>query len=209
MQVNKDKIASGKYAFLKLPYISSCNSSFAGTLVMNILLIILLIIAGIITLIFIIALMVKKGYSISRQIIINVPSQKVYEYVKFLKNWDNFNERAVADAKRKIEFRGTDGTVGFIYAWSGNSKVGAGEKEIVHLSQGKSIETEIRFMKPFVAVGHTSMVIESLSAYQATVIFSNTSTLKYPLNFLLLFVENGIAKDMDTSLSVLKDILEK
>lgn len=38
---------------------------------------------------------------------------------------------------------------------------------------------------------------------------SNASTLKYPLNFLLLFVEKGIAKDMDKSLSVLKNILEK
>jgi Polyketide cyclase / dehydrase and lipid transport len=176
---------------------------------MNILITILFIIAGIVALFFIIALFTKKGYSIHREIIINAPLQKVFDYVKYFKNWDNFNERATADPGKKEEFKGTDGTPGFIIAWSGNKKVGEGEKEIKSITEGKKIETEIRFVKPFTAVGHTNMVTETVSDTQTKVIFSNTSNLKYPLNFLLLFVEEKIAKDMDTSLSTLKNILEK
>src|ERR1041384_5615190 len=176
---------------------------------MNILVTVLLIIAGIIALLLIIALFRKKGYYIQREIIINAPLQKVFNYLKYFKNWDNFNERATADPSKKEEYRGTDGTAGFIIAWSGNSKVGQGEKEIMSIIEGKKIETEIRFVKPFAVTGYTNMVTEPVSDTQTKVTFSNASTLKYPLNFLLLVVEKGIAKDMDTSLAALKDILER
>ena len=176
---------------------------------MNILIIILIILAGIIALFLVIALFTNKKYYIEREIIINEPLQKVFDYLKHLKNWDNFNERAVADTSKKNEFKGTDGTVGFIYAWSGNKKVGVGEKEIKRIEEGKKIETEIRFIKPFTAVGHTNMVTEPVAVNQTKVIFSNTSKIIYPLNILLLVVEKGIAKDMGISLLALKNILEK
>ena len=92
---------------------------------MTILITILLVIAAIIALLLIVALFTKKDYNISSEITIHAPPQKVFDYLKQLKNWDNFNERAVADPSKKNEFKGTDGTVGFIYAWNGNRKVGA------------------------------------------------------------------------------------
>ena len=176
---------------------------------MNILITILLALASFIALLLIIALFTSKGYYIQCEISINAPFQKVFDYIKHIKNWDNFNERAVADPSKKNEFKGTDGTVGFIYAWSGNKKVGEGEKEIKNIVEGKKIETEIRFVKPFTAVGQTNMSTEAVSDNQTKVTLSNASTLKYPLNFLLLFVKRGIANDMNTSLLVLKNIFEK
>ncbi len=176
---------------------------------MNILITILLVIVGIIALLLIIALFVKKEYYIQREIIINAPLQKVFDYIKQFKNWDNFNERATADPSKKEEFKGTDGTVGFIIAWNGNKKVGEGEKEIKKIVEGKTIETEIRFVRPFTAIGHTNIGTESVSGNQTKVTFSNSSKIKFPFNIMLLMVEKHITKDMDTSLSTLKNILEK
>ena len=51
---------------------------------MNILIIILLAIAGIIVLLLIIALFMKKEHYVKREIIINAPRQKVFDYVKLL-----------------------------------------------------------------------------------------------------------------------------
>ncbi len=181
----------------------------AKSINMNIVTTILLIIAGIILLLLVLALFTKKGYHIQREIIINAPVQKVFDYIKLLKNWDSFNERAAADPSRKNEFKGTDGTVGFIYGWSGNKKVGQGEKEIMGITEGEKIETEIRFVKPFRVTGQTDMTAEEISGNRTRVTCSNTSTLPYPLNILLLMVEKGIAKDMDISLATLKNILEK
>lgn len=86
---------------------------------MNILITFLLLLLGIIALILIIALFSKKNYKINREIIINAPLEKVFTYLKQLKNQDNFNKWVMVEPDMKREFKGIDGTVGFIYAWNG------------------------------------------------------------------------------------------
>ncbi len=176
---------------------------------MNTIVTILLVIAGIITLLLIIALFMRKEHYVKREIIINAPRQKVFDYIKLLKNQDEFNKHAKADSDRKREFKGTDGTVGYIYAWSGNKNAGVGEKEIKNIIEGKRIETEIRFVKPMAATASIIMETESLSDNQTKVNWSNAGTLKYPLNMMVPMLEKHVAKDMDISLSTLKKILEK
>jgi hypothetical protein len=176
---------------------------------MSIIITILLILAGIIALLLIIALFMKREHYVNREIIINAPRQKVFDYVKLLKNQEKFSKWAGADPDRKKEFKGTDGTVGFIYAWNGNKNAGEGEKEIKNIIEGKRVETEIRFVKPMAAIACVIMETESLSDNQTKVCWSNASTLKYPLNIMVPMVEKMLAKEMDISLSTLKNILEK
>ena len=176
---------------------------------MNTIITILLVVAGIIVLLLIIALFMKREHYVKREIIINVPRQKVFDYIKLLKNQDEFNKHAMASPDRKREFKGTDGTVGYIYAWSGNKNAGVGEKEIKKIIEGKRIETEIRFVKPMSAIASITMETESLSDNQTKVIWSNAGTLKYPINIFIPMMEKSVAKDMDSSLSTLKNILEK
>jgi len=176
---------------------------------MTILITVLLIIAGIIALLLIMALFMKKEHYAKRDIIINAPQQKVFDYIKLLKNQDTFNEGAMAGSDRKKEFKGTDGTVGYIYAWSGDKDAGEGEKEIKKIIEGKRIEMEIRFVKPFSAVGYIIMDTDAISDSQTKVSWSNAGTLKYPLNMMISMVEKSVAKGMDKSLSTLKNILEK
>jgi len=97
---------------------------------MNTIFTILLVLAGLIALLLIIALFMKKEHYVNREIIINAPRQKVFDFLKLLKNQDKFNKWAAADKNRKEESKGTDGTVGYIYAWSGDKNAGVGEKEI-------------------------------------------------------------------------------
>ncbi len=176
---------------------------------MNIFITILILVAGIVALLLIIGLFMKKEHYAKRSIIINAPVQKVFDYVKLLKNQDEFNEGAMEDPNRKREFKGTDGTVGFIYAWSGNKDAGEGEKEIMNIEEGKRIEMEIRFVKPMRAVATIIMDTESLSGTQTKVLWSNAGILKYPINILIPMVEKSVAKGMDRSLLTLKNILEK
>ncbi|HXB40025.1 MAG TPA: SRPBCC family protein [Bacteroidia bacterium] len=181
---------------------------------MNTIITILLVVAGIIAIPLILALFMKREHYVKREIIINAPRQTVFDYLKLLKNQDEFNKHAMAGPDRKREFKGTDGTVGYIYAWSGNKNAGVGEKEIKNIIEGKRIETEIRFVKPMVAIAHMIMETESLSnphnyQDQTKVYWSNAGTLKYPLNIMIPMVEKSVAKDMDISLSTLKNILEK
>jgi len=177
---------------------------------MNIIIAILLVVAGIIVLLLIIALFMKREHYVKREIIINAPLQKVFDFLKLLKNQDQFNKWAIADKKnRKEEFKGTDGTVGFIYAWSGNKSAGVGEKEIMNIVEAKRIETEIRFIKPMRVSASVIFETESLSENQTKVNLINTGTLKYPLNIMIPMAEKNFPKEMDASLSTLKNILEK
>lgn len=175
---------------------------------MNIILTILLIVAGIIALLLIIALFMKREHYVRREIIINAPRQKVFDYLKLLKNQEKFNKWAKADPDRNWEFKGTDGTVGFIIAWNGNKNVGEGEKEITNIIEGKRIETQIRFVRPMATIANVIMETESLSDNQTKVYLSNAGTLKYPMNIMIPMAEKMFPKDMDTSLSTLKNILE-
>jgi hypothetical protein len=176
---------------------------------MNTITTILLVVAGIIALLLIIGLFMKKEHYVRREIIIDAPRQKVFDYVKLLKNQDEFNKHAMAAPDRKREFKGTDGTAGYIYSWSGNKDAGEGEKEIKNIVEGKRIEMEIRFVKPMTATASIIMETESLSDNQTRVYWSNAGTLKYPINIMIPMMEKHVAKDMDTSLSTLKNILEK
>jgi hypothetical protein len=177
---------------------------------MNTILTILLIVAGVITLLLIIALFMKKEHYVRRGIIIDAPLQKVFDFLKLLKNQEQFNKWATADKiNRKEEFKGTDGTIGFIYSWSGDKSAGQGEKEIMNIVEGKRIETEIRFVKPMRVSASAIFETESLSDNQTKVSLINTGTLKYPLNIMIPVFEKNFAKAMDTSLSTLKNILEK
>ncbi len=175
---------------------------------MIILLIILLTLAGIIALLLLIALFTRKEYNIRRDMIIRAPQQTVFDYLKQLKNQDHFNKWVMVDPGMKREFTGTDGTVGFIYAWNGNKQAGEGEQEIKHIIEGKSIETEIRFKRPFVSVAYANLAMESVSDTQTKVSWSNKSAMPYPMNIMVPMIEKMLAKDMDTSLSNLKTILE-
>jgi hypothetical protein len=176
---------------------------------MKVMITILLVVTGIIALLLIIALFMKREHYVKREIIINAPLQKVFDYLKLLKNQDKFNKWAKADPDRNWEFKGTDGTIGFIIAWNGNKNVGEGEKEIMNIIEGKSIETRIRFVRPMATIANVIMETEPLSDSQTKVYLSNAGTLKYPMNIMIPIAEKMFPKDMDISLSTLKNILEK
>ena len=170
---------------------------------------ILIVLAGIIALLLIIALFMKREHYVKREIIINAPLQKVFDFLKLLKNQDKFNKWAKADPDRNWEFKGTDGTVGFIISWNGNKNAGEGEKEITNIIEGKRIETQIRFVRPMATIANVIMETESVSDNQTKVYMINAGTLKYPMNIMIPIAEKMFPKDMDISLSTLKTILEK
>lgn len=110
----------------------------------------------------------------------------------------------------KQEFRGTDGTVGFVSAWEGNEDVGKGEQEIVHIVEGSRLDYQLRFIEPFEAKANSYMAIEPITENQTRVQWGFDSRMPYPMNLMLLFVdmEEAIGNDLETGLNKLKTILE-
>jgi uncharacterized protein YndB with AHSA1/START domain len=176
---------------------------------MKILKKILIVILCIIAIPFIIALFVKKEYDIHREITINKPVQEVFNYVKFLKNQEQYSKWVRTDPNMKTKLTGTDGAVGFIYAWDGNKDAGKGEQEIKQITENERIDIEVRFEKPMQGVSQTPIVTQALSANQTKVTWGIKGVNKYPMNFMNLFMDKMLGKDVETSLGMLKGILEK
>ena len=178
---------------------------------MHILFTIIIIVASLVVILLIIAALAKKSYSVEREIIINKPSGVVFDYIRHLKNQDNFNKWVMMDPNMKKSFRGTDGTVGFVYAWNGNKRAGEGEQEITGITEGKMLDVEVRFERPFKAISKTPFVTESISGNQTKVKWGLSSTMNYPMNIMLAFMnmDKLLGKDLETSLGTLKNILEK
>jgi len=86
-----------------------------------------LALVGIIAIALIAGLFIDGKYALEREITINKPKQEVYDYVKYLKNQNNFSVWAKTDPAMKKEFKGEDGTVGFISAWDSETRMLARE----------------------------------------------------------------------------------
>lgn len=168
---------------------------------------------GIIILIpLIVAIFVKKDYAVEREITINKPKQEVFDYVKFLKNQDNFSKWATMDANMKKNYTGTDGTVGFVSAWDSEMEdVGKGEQEIKKITDGERIDFELRFIKPFESTEKAYMTTESIAENQTKVKWGFDGHMSYPSNLMLLFMnfDKMIGDDLNTGLTTLKTVLEK
>jgi len=118
----------------------------------------------------IVALFAKKDYEVEREITIDKPKEEVFDYVKFLKNQDNYSKWATMDPEMKKTYSGTDGTVGFVSAWeSDNKDVGIGEQEIKKITEGERIDFELRFFEPFESTEPAYMTTESVSENQTKV----------------------------------------
>ena len=179
---------------------------------MKILKKILMVLVVIIAIPLITAIFVKKEYAVERDIVIIKPKSEVFDYLKILRNQDNFSKWATVDPEMKKTYSGTDGTIGFISAWaSDNDQVGVGEQEIVKLTEGDRIDYELRFFKPFKAINFAYMKIEAISENETKVKWGFKGTMDYPSNFMLLFMnfERIIGDDFQTGLEKLKSILEQ
>lgn len=178
---------------------------------MSILITILSIIGGLIALILIVAAFTRRDYSVQRSIVIDKPRGEVFQYICHLKNQDHYSKWVMVDPHLKKSYRGTDGTVGFVYAWDGNQQAGKGEQEIKNIVDGERIDLEIRFERPFAGIASTPLTTEAVTPGQTRVNWAMSSAMKYPMNAMLLFMnmDNLLGKDLETSLSNLKANLER
>lgn len=166
----------------------------------------------IIAVILVIAAFSPNSWSIEAEININKPNQEVFDYLKLLCNSEKYNKWVMTDPNMKKTLTGTDGNVGFIYAWdSQNKQAGKGEQEIKHLENGKKIDCEIRFIKPFEAVSTTTFLTNSVSENETQIIwiFNGRNNYIMKVMHVLMNLKKVLIKDMLFSLNNLKTILEK
>jgi len=169
-----------------------------------------IIIGLIFTFILVLVFTVDTEFEMDRSIVIDKPTEEVFDYVKYLRNQYNYSVWGALDPDMKQDFRGTDGTVGFVSAWEGNDDAGSGEQEIVGMIEGERIDYELRFFEPFESTSYAYLTTEAISENQTLVTWGMFGSFPRPMNIMFLFfdLEEAIGSDYETGLQNLKILLE-
>lgn len=177
---------------------------------MNTVLTIIAIPVALVILLLVIALFVKRDYSISREVVINRPQQEVFSYIRFMGNQSHYNKWWMADPGARKSEKGVDGTEGFTVYWnSENKQVGEGEQEITRITESRRIDSQVRFIRPFKGVADVSMAVEPISAEQTKLTWVFAGKSQYPMNLTNLFIDKMLGNDLAASAHNLKTVLEK
>jgi uncharacterized protein YndB with AHSA1/START domain len=176
---------------------------------MKVLKIIGLGIISVIALLLLIALFISNDYTVSVSTTINKPRQEVFDYVKIVKNQENYSVWVMQDPNVKMTYQGTDGTVGFKASWdSKDDNVGAGSQQITAVSEDR-IDVDLHFERPMKGDDKASTLLESISDNQTKVTAEFYGHSSYPMNLMICIGEKYIKEAETKNLANLKKILEK
>jgi hypothetical protein len=178
---------------------------------MSVFLTILTVIAAIAILLLLIAALTGKDMNIERSIMIDKPVQQVFGHVRLLKNHDNFNMWMMMDPGMKKEYSGTDGQEGFVYSWdsSNHRNVGAGAQKILKIEQDKSINYELRFIRPMQDIAAAAIKTTATTDGKTLVQWSFNNKMKFPMNVMKPIMISMLSKSLDQSLANLKKFAEQ
>lgn len=155
------------------------------------------------------AFFVPTEFNLQAEVVINAPKEKVWDYVKMIKNQENYSVWVMADTGAVMTYSGTDGTVGFVSTWSSEMKnVGVGEQEIVSVDEWNSYKVEIRFQKPMVATNYGTTTVEKITDTETKVtnVFEGNNPIL--LNLFSYFFLGTVQNDMQMNMENLKGVLE-
>ena len=171
---------------------------------------VLYVLAGIVVIIIILATIAPKSYDVNRKILVKKTVPEVFEYLKYLKNQDNWSPWGKRDPNMKKEFEGDDGEIGATSKWEGNKDVGSGEQEIKRIVENEVIESELRFLKPWKSQSDAYLRVKEVGAYETEITWGFSGNNKFPFSIMMLFMnmDKAVGKDFEEGLASLKDILE-
>lgn len=175
---------------------------------------ILLAIFALAVLLIVVAVLLPKDFKIEQEIVINKPQSQVFNYLKMVKNGNEWNplmkKNPNTDPSGVQTFKGQDGAVGFINSWSSNnSEIGVGEAEITAVVPNEKIELELRLVQPVKATNKISFTTQVVAENQTKVTWTMIGSTPFPANILCFFKQKEVNKDFATGLNDLKTVLEK
>ena len=173
--------------------------------------IIVYILAGLVALIAILGLIAPRSFEVSRSMDINCSLPETFDYLKYIKNQDEWSPWKKKDPNMHQEYEGTDGQPGFIARWKGNKDVGEGEQEIKRIVENEIIESELRFFKPWKSTSDAYLKVDDTGNGKTKVTWGFKGKNKFPFSIFMLFMnmDKAVGKDFNEGLTSLKENLEK
>ncbi len=171
----------------------------------------LIIIAALILIVFVLAFIAPKTYHVYRATELDHATTQVWEHIRFLRKQQEWSPWAKKDPDMEQKIFGTDGEIGAISYWNGNKEVGEGEQEITKIIDGKRMEQDLRFLKPFKSRSDCYIELEEIDADKSRVIWGFKGKNNFPMTIMMLFMsmDKMVGKDFEQGLENLKHNLGK
>lgn len=145
-----------------------------------------------------------------RALVINAPAQVIYPFVSDFKKgmlWNPFDQK---DPQMKHVYKGTDGQVGSVVEFEGNSEVGSGRLEILRLVPNELVEIKLTMIKPFAAENLVRYKLQPDGAgTRFTWSMEGDGGFMGKLVSVFMNCEKMITVEFDKGLAQLKGIFEK
>lgn len=150
---------------------------------MNTVYIILLILAGLIALLLLVAAFLPGTYNVEKSIIINRPVSAVMNNVADLHHYANWNPWQKMEPGAKGVITGTPATPGHRYKWEGK-KIGIGQLTLRDLDE-KHVHFDLEFFKPFKSQANDNWLFEEWGNGETKVTWQNNGAFPWPMARLM------------------------
>ena len=157
-------------------------------------------------------MLTPEGFRVERDVVINRSNDQVFNYLVKLKNQEKWGPWVKKDPNVKLKYTGEDGKEGFVARWeSDHEELGTGEQEIKRVVDGKQVDLELRFEKPWESTSDAYYITSEEGPDKTKVRWGFTGKLARPMNLLLVFTdfEGMVGKDFEEGLANLKTEVEK
>jgi len=170
---------------------------------------ILLILAGIVAIILVLAALKPATFRVVRSATIEAPPEKIFGLLDDFHNWPAWSPWEKLDPGMQRTHSGTARGVGAKYHWLGNKKVGEGSMEILESTPPLRLKIKLDFIRPF--EGHNITEFSLAPTGSATTVtwdMVGPSALMMRVMGLFMNMDQMIGKDFEAGLANLKAQVE-
>ena len=150
------------------------------------------------------------SFRVERATVIKAPPAKVFALIEDFHQWAGWSPWEKLDPAMKRTHSGAASGKGAVYAWEGNSDVGAGRMEILETTAPSRVLIRLDFMKPFEATNTAEYTIQPEGeATRVTWAMYGPAPFLSKLMQVFVSMDKMIGKDFEQGLANLKALAER
>ncbi|MBI4082133.1 MAG: SRPBCC family protein [Candidatus Lambdaproteobacteria bacterium] len=149
-------------------------------------------------------------FRVQRATSIKAPPEKIFALINDFHRWGSWSPWENLDPAMKRTYTGAPNGKGAVYAWEGNSKVGAGRMEIAEASPPSKVTIQLDFLEPIEGHNIAEFTLDA-KGDSTNVTWAMHGPSPYVAKVMTIFfsMDNMVGKDFEQGLANLKTIAEK
>ena len=150
-----------------------------------------------------------KTFRVERSAVIAAPADASFRLVNDFHLWNRWSPFEKLDPNLNRTFSGAESGVGARYAWSGNSKAGAGSMVITESVPATRIALDLHFLKPFETTNLTEFTFDPApGGVKVTWAMSGNNTTAGKVIALVASMDKMVGASFAEGLANLKSVAE-